>query len=116
MLVKKGAKKGRKATGDINDKKLDDLLHGEYRPDEFMVRLYNKVFIDKPREANEKQEVTPVETVKKQENNYEYRESTSPDNIAGFEMRLPSSVKGGSRNLCGMQSIAKNKSSSKKPY
>jgi hypothetical protein len=33
---KKLAKKEKKG----GDKKLDDLLHGEYRPDEFMVRLY----------------------------------------------------------------------------
>jgi hypothetical protein len=30
-------------------------------------------------------------------------------------MSIPSSVKGGSSNLCGMQSIAKNKSNSKRP-
>ena len=45
MPQKKLAKKEKKG----GDKKLDDLLHGEYRPDEFMVRLYQRVFLDKPR-------------------------------------------------------------------
>jgi hypothetical protein len=92
---------------------LNDLLHGEYRPDEFMVKLYNRVFIDKPNHQK-REDLKAAETVNQKGKNTEYR-NESPDNIVGFEMSIPSSsVKGGSSNLCGMQTIAKSKSSSKR--
>ena len=51
---------------------MDDLLHGEYRPDEFMVRLYKRVFLDKPRAERGKEDAeSAVETVDKQEDSSE---------------------------------------------
>jgi hypothetical protein len=109
LPAKKAVKKAKKGGGDKN---LNDLLHGEYRPDEFMVKLYNRVFLDKPNHQK-RDDLKPSEPVNQKGKNTEYRDD-SPDNIVGFEMSIPGSVKGGSSNLCGMQTIAKSKSSSKR--